>query len=483
MAGGQVKCQTPGMEHKAGIAALDNLITVEGIADDGAADTVEVDADLMSAASVGADLNESERLEPLQDAKLRNAGLAALDIDSHPPGTKLPQWLIDLALVVADNAVNKGQVYLRDRPGFKLAVELPVGLGIAGKDDHAAGFSVDAMNDIELLLPLGAEHLKERLVQPPAFRDRHQPLRLVDRQDVIIFIQNVNHKQTRTASAKSAGQGPFHRETIILLYNRDRSVKEKYNKTQLHMSVNRFFIPASSIESDRVRLGPEQSHQVCHVLRLRPGNTIVVLDDGGTEYDVTLTTIDRKETIGHVTGRHRARGEPTAEVTLFQSLLAREKFEWVLQKGTELGVAQFVPVLTERSLVRTKAIEENKLERWRRILTEAAEQSHCGRIPQLEPILSFDDAVLRTRDYDRRIIAAPGDGAVTLRDALRGITRSPASVAVMIGPEGGFTDNEVALACEKGAVRVGLGPRILRTETAAMVACALILYELGEMGA
>ena len=249
------------------------------------------------------------------------------------------------------------------------------------------------------------------------------------------------------------------------------------------MSANHFFISASDIEGDRVQLSPEQSHQVCHVLRLRPGDTIVVLDDSGTEYDVTLTAVDRKETAGQVTSRHRARGEPTAEVTLFQSLLAREKFEWVLQKGTELGVAQFVPVLTERSLVRTKTIEENKLDRWRRILTEAAEQSHRGRIPQLEPLIPFDQAVLRLRDYDRCIIAAPSEGAVTLRDALKDITRSPASVAVMIGPEGGFTEEEVALACEKGAVRVGLGPRILRTETAAMVACALILYELGEMGA
>jgi len=249
------------------------------------------------------------------------------------------------------------------------------------------------------------------------------------------------------------------------------------------MSVDRFFIPASSIEGDRVGLSPEQSHQVCHVLRLKPGDTIVVLDNSGTEYDVTLTAVCRTETVGQVTSSHRARSEPTAEVTLFQSLLAREKFEWVLQKGTELGVAQFVPVLTERSLVRTKTIEENKLDRWQRILTEAAEQSHRGRVPQLEPIVTFDKAVVRLRDFERSLIAAPSDEAVTLRDALQGITRSPASVAVIIGPEGGFTEEEVTLACEKGAVRVGLGPRILRTETAAIVACALTLYELGEMRA
>lgn len=247
--------------------------------------------------------------------------------------------------------------------------------------------------------------------------------------------------------------------------------------------VHRFFIAASSIEGDRVWLSPEQSHQVCHVLRLEPGDTIVVLDDSGTEYDVTLTAVSRTETVGQVIARRRAPGEPGAEVTLFQSLLVREKFEWVLQKGTEVGVTQFVPVLTERSLVRTKTIEQNKMDRWQRILTEAAEQSHRGHIPELAPILPFDQALLRLRDFDRFLIAAPSEGAMMLRDALQGITRSPASVAVMIGPEGGFTEEEVAWARDNGVVPISLGPRILRTETAAIVACALVLYELGEMGA
>lgn len=246
------------------------------------------------------------------------------------------------------------------------------------------------------------------------------------------------------------------------------------------MSTNRFFISASDIRGDRVELSSEQSHQISHVLRLKPGDTIVVLDNSGAEYNVTLTTVDRKETVGQVTGTQRSAGEPAIELTLFQSLLIREKFEWVLQKGTEVGVAEFVPLLTERGLVRTKSIEDNKLDRWQRIVMEAAEQSHRGRVPQLLPAAPFDKAVQGLREFNRVLIAAPGDGVVTLREALKGIG-SPASVGLMIGPEGGFTEDEVALACANGAVRVGLGPRILRTETAATVTCALVLYELGEM--
>lgn len=248
------------------------------------------------------------------------------------------------------------------------------------------------------------------------------------------------------------------------------------------MSTNRFFIPASSLENEQVRLSPEQSHQVCHVLRLRPGDTIVVLDDSGLEYDATLTEVCLPQTLGRITGKRQAGGEPATHLVLFQSLLSREKFEWVLQKGTEVGVARFVPVLTERSIIRAKLIEERKLDRWRRIVVEAAEQSHRGRIPEIDQTIGFEPAVSQLADFDRRLIAAPSAEAVTLRDALRGVGRGSVSIALMIGPEGGFTQEEVARACDRGALPIHLGSRVLRTETAAVVAAALILYELGDMG-
>jgi 16S rRNA (uracil1498-N3)-methyltransferase len=247
------------------------------------------------------------------------------------------------------------------------------------------------------------------------------------------------------------------------------------------MSTNRFFVPASSFEGDLVRLSREQAHQVRQVLRLGPGDTVVVLDDRGTEYKLTLTAVGQKETVGRVTSKRDATGEPKAQLTLFQSLLIREKFEWVLQKATEIGVAQIVPVLTARGLVRTKQIEENRLDRWRRIVTEAAEQAHRGRIPGIEPVIPFDDVFSRFVGFDRFLIAAPSE-TVSLHEALHGMGRPDPSIALLIGPEGGFTDEEVAMAQAKGAMAVGLGPRILRTETAAVVASALILYELGEMG-
>jgi 16S rRNA (uracil1498-N3)-methyltransferase len=247
------------------------------------------------------------------------------------------------------------------------------------------------------------------------------------------------------------------------------------------MSINRFFVQPASFEGELVHLSREQAHQIRQVLRLGPGDTIVVLDNQGLEYEVTLTAVSQKEAVGRLTGTRQAVGEPKVQLTLFQSLLIREKFEWVLQKATEVGVVQIVPVLTARGLVRTKQIEDNKLDRWQRIVVEAAEQSHRGRIPKIEQALPFADVFSRFVGFDRLLIAAPTE-TVTLREALHGIVRPDPSIALLIGPEGGFTEEEVTLAREKGAFAVGLGPRILRTETAAVVACALILYELGEMG-
>ncbi|UCD53113.1 MAG: 16S rRNA (uracil(1498)-N(3))-methyltransferase [Phycisphaerales bacterium] len=245
--------------------------------------------------------------------------------------------------------------------------------------------------------------------------------------------------------------------------------------------MHRFFVSKSGFEDQEVRLSAEQAHQVCHVLRLQAGAAMIVLDNAGYEYDVTLTTVTKREVTGRVTGKRHSSGEPRLRITLFQSLLAREKFEWVLQKGTEVGVARFVPVQTERSIARAKRIDAKKLTRWRRILTEAAEQSHRGLIPEIEEATTWNEALSKFGDFDRALIAATSGRTCSLKEAVRPDDNLPASIAILVGPEGGFSDDEVRQACAGGAVPVGLGPRILRTETAAMVLSAITLHELGEL--
>jgi 16S rRNA (uracil1498-N3)-methyltransferase len=246
------------------------------------------------------------------------------------------------------------------------------------------------------------------------------------------------------------------------------------------MSANRFFISDLDFDGERVLLGGEQARQISKVLRLETGDSIVVLDNKGFEYEVALTLVSGKEVAGRIVEKRPATGEPVVQIILFQSLLARDKFEWVLQKGTETGVAVFVPMQAERSLLRAKYVDDDRLNRWRRIVTEAAEQSHRGRIPQIEPPTTLAEAVTRRHQFSRFLIAATSGRTQSLREALAG-DQPPESVAVLVGPEGGFADEETSLAVESGAAPVHFGPRILRTETAGMVAPALILYELERM--
>lgn len=248
--------------------------------------------------------------------------------------------------------------------------------------------------------------------------------------------------------------------------------------------MNRFFVSKSDIQGEQVILGADQSHQICNVLRMKPGNRIVVLDNTGFEYEVVLTGLAKDGVTGRIESRQAGAGEPHAELTLYQSLLAREKFELVLQKCTEVGVSRFVPVITQRSLVRdADSVTPKKLTRWRRIITEAAEQSHRSKIPELAGPMRFESAAHELNAFDRSLIASTHERETTLQKALHsGNEKNPKTIALLIGPEGGFTDQEVSEAVEAGGAPVSLGPRILRTETAAIVTAALILHELEQTG-
>ncbi len=151
------------------------------------------------------------------------------------------------------------------------------------------------------------------------------------------------------------------------------------------------------------------------------------------------------------------------------------KFEWMLQKCTELAVSGFTPVLSSRSLVQAAESLENKLPRWQRIIQEAAEQSGRGQIPFLNKPLDFSDVLAATRgQFDVSLVAWEEEQALRLTDAVKGLPAN-ARIALLIGPEGGLTLAEVESAMESGWKTVSLGPRILRMETAAVVSAALVV--------
>ena len=243
--------------------------------------------------------------------------------------------------------------------------------------------------------------------------------------------------------------------------------------------MHRFFILPEFIAPEDVVFPPEQARQIRVVLRMTEGNHVLVLDNSGMMYEVALTAVTRDNVIGKIIKRQPAVGEPTIELTLYQSFLKRDKFEMVLQKGTEVGVSRFVPVVTKRTLVQSTEMKPNKRKRWETILAEAAEQSQRGKIPQLETAVHFKTMLDQLNHFDAVLMMWEGEGGVTLKTAVHK-KKDAKNVAILIGPEGGWTEQEVDQAKANNAQIITLGPRILRTETAAIVATALVLNELEQ---
>lgn len=247
--------------------------------------------------------------------------------------------------------------------------------------------------------------------------------------------------------------------------------------------MHRFFVPPECIDGDRAAVTGAVARQLATVLRASPGDRIALLDDTGAEYFVTLSRVGPKEVAGAVTGRAADAGHPFPPITLYQALVKADRFEQALQKCTELGVARFVPVVTERCVPRVDAKwAANRYPRWRRIVTEAAEQSGRRRVPALDPVVRLEAACDGAEGV--RLIPWEGERSTGIRAALRAVGPEAlrGGVSVLVGPEGGLTEGEVAYAASRGVEPVSLGPRVLRSETAAMAAVAAVQYELGELG-
>jgi 16S rRNA (uracil1498-N3)-methyltransferase len=251
--------------------------------------------------------------------------------------------------------------------------------------------------------------------------------------------------------------------------------------------MHRFFVAPNVLDRRPVLLGGEQAHQIRRVLRLRPGERVTLLDDCGWAYEASLLSYGESDARFEIIGRWAAQGEPLTRITLCQALLKGDRFGWVLQKGTEVGISRFVPVICERNVADDRGAAERKRERWERIIRESAEQSGRGRLPALAPTQSFAAVVQAeapgpTAFPPLRLILWEEEHRTTLRQALAGCNFTEgASIEILVGPEGGFEAGEVESAERRGARRVSLGPRILRAETAGVVAAAAILYEAGEM--
>jgi len=242
--------------------------------------------------------------------------------------------------------------------------------------------------------------------------------------------------------------------------------------------MRRFFVPPESLRFERVPLSEELSHHLATVLRLPVGEEILLLDGEGTVCRCRLEVLTRRAAVAGVLERRQQR-EGVLPVRLLQGLPKGEKMELVLQKGTELGLAAFTPVLAARSVPTPSAERGEKLlRRWERIVREAAQQSRRVCLPRLGEVLPLGDALRQSGEELRLMLWE--EECRPLAEVLP--AAAPRDIAVLVGPEGGFSPAEVDAARIAGFVPVGLGPRILRSETAGLAITSVLQYLYGDFG-
>jgi 16S rRNA (uracil1498-N3)-methyltransferase len=243
------------------------------------------------------------------------------------------------------------------------------------------------------------------------------------------------------------------------------------------ITMHRFFVSPENLIQDPVFLPEEVLHHLA-VLRLKPGEEVLLLDGRGTVCKCRIESLGRRPGRAIILDRW-LEDETAFPVHLLQSLPKGEKMDLVLQKGTELGITAFTPVLTGRTLFRAEEVREQKrFQRWARIVREACRQCRRPVLPRLSGIMSLAAGLSACREELRLMLWE--EESRPLAEVLPAVP--PRSAAVLVGPEGGFSRQEAGVARGEGFIPVRLGPRILRSETAGFAVAAVLQYRYGDLG-
>jgi len=244
--------------------------------------------------------------------------------------------------------------------------------------------------------------------------------------------------------------------------------------------MRRFYVSPDDIKEDVARLDPSQSRHLVRVLRLRPGDE-VVLFDGESEFVARIAEIKSKGVLLDILRKIDATPDSPFEFRLAQALIKGPRMDWLIEKATELGVKRITPVSTGRCVIQKNAESGAKVSRWRKIAQSAAAQSGRKDIPEIESPRSFEEIIREQADL--KVVLWEGEQKsgtdIVLREWDRIKARKPPySITLMVGPEGGFTSEEVKSAVAMGWVTWGLGDMTLRSETASIVGMAILIHTL-----
>jgi len=257
--------------------------------------------------------------------------------------------------------------------------------------------------------------------------------------------------------------------------------------------MQRYFVPAARMEERSVTLEGDDARHAAAVMRAKPGDRFIACDGQGRDVIARISSVNKERVLADIVEEVASSAEMFWKVSVAQSLPKGDKLETVIQKGTEAGAVAFVPFISKRTVVQYDERKEAKrIDRWRKIAKEAAEQSHRSVVPNVEAVSSWKALLQRFSGFDLVLLCYEEEGrsGVGLRDTLLDFEKEritleaggEPSILVVVGPEGGIAPEEAEAAIVAGAKPVGLGRRILRTETAALYALACLAYESGELG-
>ena len=249
--------------------------------------------------------------------------------------------------------------------------------------------------------------------------------------------------------------------------------------------MNHFFVKAENILKEKILINGTDVNHIKNVLRMKIGEEMLLSDGEGNDYTCRIASIEENEILCDIISREASGTEPSVKFYLFQGLPKADKLEHIIQKSVELGVYEIIPVETSRCIVKYDVKKQkSKIERWQKIAESAAKQSRRGIIPQVTEIYSFKKALKYAADLDLVLIPYENYKDIqTSKDIIRSI-HPGMRVGIFVGPEGGFEQSEVELACanaEEGGAKaqpISLGSRILRTETAPLMLLSVLMFQM-----
>ncbi|WP_319523709.1 16S rRNA (uracil(1498)-N(3))-methyltransferase [uncultured Desulfosarcina sp.] len=253
------------------------------------------------------------------------------------------------------------------------------------------------------------------------------------------------------------------------------------SQNDIHTSLRRFFIPPEIVDTACPEITGSEAGHICRVLRLSAGDEVELFDGTGSGYRAQIVSANPDQVRLSIVETYTLTTESPVRVTLALGFLKENKMDDLIRPLTELGIHCLQPFYAARSVSRPKAKGlEKRLDRWQKKALEAVKQCRRARIPTIEPADSLTDVLKASDSFDLKIFFWEGEPlAVKLPEQA---LPYPRSILAVVGPEGGFSEDEVQMAREHGFLICGMGPRILRAQTAAVAACTVLQYLFGDMG-